>query len=235
MISRRNFLKLGSVAAVTLAAGFQTGKIISSSAKNDEIIFSGFLPANEDIIKEVIAYIKSRFGIDSISINNFPQELKSLFNYENKSDLQFSIYKSSTDFPCDLIVKKENHSLFTPEEDFDMRLINIRTKLKNEKAAYFFSARKNNSAFIKQLFTKKNDVVRIEDEKGIYDEITLSGKQKIITLNGAFGKTELRIGNGSAAVVSSSCRNKICTKHGAIRSNGELIACAPNKILITII
>jgi hypothetical protein len=55
-----------------------------------------------------------------------------------------------------------------------------------------------------------------------------------VTIDGAIGKLVLRIENGSARVVSASCKEKICIATGAIRRSSQEIVCVPNRVMITV-
>jgi hypothetical protein len=67
----------------------------------------------------------------------------------------------------------------------------------------------------------------------IFYRVQLSSDQKV-SLSGPLGETELLISDGRARVISSPCRAKICIGMGAISHPGEIIACVPNRILLTI-
>ena len=44
----------------------------------------------------------------------------------------------------------------------------------------------------------------------------------------------IEIKNGKVNVKEAVCKNQICVNHKQISKKGELIACIPNKILITV-
>ena len=54
-----------------------------------------------------------------------------------------------------------------------------------------------------------------------------------ILIDGPQGKTGLKIENGIVQVHTSSCRNGIC-KHSLASGVGNIIACAPNKLLVKV-
>ncbi len=60
------------------------------------------------------------------------------------------------------------------------------------------------------------------------------GSEQTVLLPGPLGDTELLLHAGGAQVVASPCRAKICIGMGIIRHSGEIIACVPNRILLTI-
>ncbi len=132
----------------------------------------------------------------------------------------------------DLIVSDTDNSVYSLN-DLHYSLSNIRNSLKNRKAEYFFTAEYNETDFLSSIFkTNKKEVV-IENEEGLVERISLDKNYKNILIDGPQGKTGLKIENGFVRVHTSSCRNGIC-KHTLASSVGNIIACAPNKILVKI-
>ena len=65
------------------------------------------------------------------------------------------------------------------------------------------------------------------------DRISLENNYKNILIDGPQGKTGIKIENGVAQVHTSTCRHGIC-KHTVASGVGNIIACAPNKVLVKI-
>lgn len=59
-------------------------------------------------------------------------------------------------------------------------------------------------------------------------------QDRTIDLPGAIGTTVLAIKDHKAHVVSSPCANKICIRMGEIHQHGDVLACAPNELVIQI-
>ena len=59
-------------------------------------------------------------------------------------------------------------------------------------------------------------------------------EQKTVWVKGPIGETEVSINNGSARVVSSPCREKICIRSGSISRPGQWVACLPNRVFVSI-
>ena len=59
-------------------------------------------------------------------------------------------------------------------------------------------------------------------------------KDRRVELNGPLGITVLQIENGAARIISSPCTQKICIGMGEARHTGDLIACVPNQLVISI-
>ncbi len=75
-------------------------------------------------------------------------------------------------------------------------------------------------------------VVVSRDNKVIF--VAPLNKNRRIELEGPLGITVLEIKDGAARIVSSPCTKKICIHMGAARRNGDLLACVPNHLVITI-
>jgi len=60
-------------------------------------------------------------------------------------------------------------------------------------------------------------------------------EERTVDLNGPLGTTRLAIHNGQARILSSPCPTKVCIGMGAISHHGEMIACVPNRLLVTIV
>jgi hypothetical protein len=118
-------------------------------------------------------------------------------------------------------------------DDFTSRLINIRSDIKNRKADYFFTAEYSEIDFLSSIFKSNKKEVVIENEKGLVDRISLESNYKNILIDGSQGKTGLKIENGFVKVHSSTCRHGIC-RHTTASGVGNIIACAPNKVLVKI-
>ncbi len=59
-------------------------------------------------------------------------------------------------------------------------------------------------------------------------------KDQLVELQGSLGTTVLEIKDHKAHVVSSPCSNKICIRMGEIHQHGDVVACAPNEIVIQV-
>ena len=60
-------------------------------------------------------------------------------------------------------------------------------------------------------------------------------RDQTVNVPGPLGKTVLRIDSGHARVLSSPCPYKQCIRMGSIGSDGGVIACVPNKIVISVV
>lgn len=59
-------------------------------------------------------------------------------------------------------------------------------------------------------------------------------KETEIMIKGGDGFNKIEIKDGAAAVKEADCPDKICVHTGAVRKTGEIIACLPHELTITI-
>jgi hypothetical protein len=242
MLSRRNFLKLAGLGSIALTAGYSAGKIIQNN-KSEYFIVHGFLPADENILLNLISSFSSKVKSNSqpiiIADTKIGEVVYRLHNQNIKSNFYkdgkviYRVKKLNNNLDADIIVGDGISSVYSPD-DFNFSFFNLRSQLKNKKADLLFTAEfKNENIFSSILNTNKKEFV-IENEKGIVERISIDKNYKNISVDGVYGKTVLSIENGIALVNSSPCKNGIC-KHTYASETGSIIACAPNKVLVKVV
>lgn len=242
MLSRRNFLKLAGLGSIALTAGYSAGKIVQNS-KSEYFIVHGFLPADENILLNLISSFSSKVKSNSqpiiIADTKIGEVVYRLHNQNIKSNFYkdgkviYRVKKLNNNLDADIIVGDGISSVYSPD-DFNFSFFNLRSQLRNKKADLLFTAEfKNENIFSSILNTNKKEFV-IENEKGIVERISIDKNYKNISVNGVYGKTVLSIENGIARVNSSPCKNGIC-KHTYASETGSIIACAPNKVLVKVV
>ena len=239
MISRRNFLKLSGLSAAALGAGYSTGKLIGNN-KTDYFSVHGFIPADEKIISSLIASFKRKVKSSTVPFIDADEKIKRIVHsadksngsnlFSNKGRIEYRIHKINENLDSDIIISDNKSSVYSPEDDFNVSFADIRNRMKNRKAEYLFTAEYKEENIFPALFADEKKII-VENERGVSEKISLTKDFKNIQVKGAIGETELSVKNGIIKVNSSCCRNKICT-HTFISQPGQIIACAPNKILI---
>ena len=241
MISRRNFLKIAGLTSVALGAGYTTGKLTGNS-KFVNYTVHGFIPADEQVIANLVSAFKNKIksNVEGVVMSDSKIgeiinriDLKSRKeNFSNSGSITYRIKKLDKQIDSDIIVSDANNAVYSLD-DFTSRLLNIRSDIKNRKADYFLTAEYSETDFLSSILKSNKKEVVIENEKGMVDRISLENNYKNILIDGPQGKTGIKIENGVAQVHTSTCRHKIC-KHTIASSVGNIIACAPNKILVKI-
>ena len=154
-------------------------------------------------------------------------------NFTNSGTITYRIKRLENGIDSDVIVSDSNNSVYSLN-DFNSAFETIRAGLKNRKADFLFTADYNETDFLSSIFKSGSKEVVIENEKGLVDRIPLEMNYKNILIDGPQGKTGLKIENGIARVHTSTCRHEIC-KHSVAGGVGNIIACAPNKVLIKVV
>jgi len=242
MISRRNFLKIAGLSSVALGAGFTAGKLVGNK-KSVYFAVHGFIPADEQLIANLVTSFKNKVKSNSDpvivsstkigeAITRFDLNARKE-NFYNNGSISYRIQRLDKSVDSDIIVSDANNSVYSLN-DLNSSFENIRSGLKNRRADLLFTAEYKETDFLSSLLISETKEVVIENEKGIVDRISLDSNYKNILIDGPQGKTGLKIENGIARVHTSTCRHGIC-RHSIAGGIGNIIACAPNKVLIKII
>ena len=72
-----------------------------------------------------------------------------------------------------------------------------------------------------------------QNGKKIY-ELDLNENTSLILEDGQGGSNTITIANGTIAVTDANCPDLVCVHTGAISHTGEIIACLPHTLIITI-
>lgn len=84
------------------------------------------------------------------------------------------------------------------------------------------------SFFVFQQSKDVQAVIYLNGEE--YTRLSLNEDKEIL-----IDTVKILIKNGKIQMISSDCPDKVCVKTGAINKNGQVIACVPNKIVITVV
>lgn len=60
-------------------------------------------------------------------------------------------------------------------------------------------------------------------------------QNQTVTVYGSSGEADVHVEGGGVSIGRSTCPNKVCVRTGRISRAGEVILCAPNRILIRIL
>lgn len=88
---------------------------------------------------------------------------------------------------------------------------------------------------IQNLFFGNPGATAIIEQNGekIY-ELDLNENTSLILEDGQGGSNTITIANGTIAVTDANCPDLVCVHTGAISHTGEIIACLPHTLIITI-
>jgi hypothetical protein len=242
MISRRNFLKIAGLTSVALGAGYTTGRITGNS-KTVNYTVHGFIPADEQVIANIVSSFKNKVKSNTEPVVIADSKLGEIINrvdiksrkenFSANGSITYRLKRLDKQVDSDIIVSDANNSVYSLN-DLYSAFENIRAGLKKRKADFLFTAEYNETDFLSSIFKSGSKEVVIENEKGLVDRISLDKSYKNILIDGPQGKTGLKIENGVAQVHTSTCKHGIC-KHSIASGVGNIIACAPNKVLIKVV
>lgn len=82
--------------------------------------------------------------------------------------------------------------------------------------------------------SSQSKVVGIYKDGSLVEKIDLNSVtgEREITLSGDFGDNVILVSNGRIEMKSADCPDKICVKHGELKSSSSPIVCLPNKVVI---
>lgn len=78
--------------------------------------------------------------------------------------------------------------------------------------------------------TGANAVIKVKDSEYIYP----LNKDRELLLTGVLGDAHLTIKDNYIEFNNSPCRDKICIHMGKAASDGDYLACLPNRIIVTV-
>lgn len=240
MISRRSFLKVSGLTAVALSTGYGAGKL-NINNKNSFFAVHGFIPAEEKIFRQIVSSFTEKVKPSSDAIifadTRHTSIINEIFNQRTgrseNGNVKITLTKINADVQSDIIVSENNSAVLNPES-FNSAFTGIRSEIKSQRAEYFIKAEFREQSLLSSLLYTNTRTAIIENEKGIVDKLNLNRSYNDIIVNGPYGRTTIALKNGSIGIHSSSCRNQICKHSGYINENGQIVACAPNKIILRI-
>lgn len=84
----------------------------------------------------------------------------------------------------------------------------------------------------KWVLSKGTDVVILAGDR-VVGNFTLK-KDRVVEVPGPLGVTVVRIQGGRARIESSPCPHKICVRMGDIGSDGGVLVCIPNEVVVKV-
>ena len=243
MMTRKKFIKLSGIAAIAAGSGYTVGKL-TDNPKNKHYSVYCFLPSDEKIITEVVRAFTTTVKCISTPIINADDHYKYMLqklvrkhkqsSFSNSGSVSYSVKSLSKYINSDIIISDNSKSIYSLKNDFTDELMTTRSILYGTEAKIFFTAVYRQSNILSSLFSSNQKQIIVENEKGTFDIIHINSSYKNIKIDGPQGKTEIEINNGLVKVTKSTCRHKLCEKSQYASNVGDVIACAPNKVLIRI-
>ena len=239
-MDRRTFLKHSFFGAAALGLGFKLGLNGAPAIAGQRCVLHAFLPdESQDLTQAVQAFLASlpAGSLPSPNVSVAPRwrdaiqqglaESSERFVRSGDWQLAFHLEPLATSMPADLVSQLDG-SLQTPMA-FSSELAALRRQLQGRKASLALTARLEPAPEV-----GRGRVLLVENERGLQERIALKGRSHTLELKGAMGTTRVRVDAEGVRVAEAGCRHQTCKCQGIIRHPGELIACAPNRLLLRI-
>ena len=239
MISRRSFLKLSGLAVLGLGAGYGAGKLIKPEGEKYFAVH-GFLPDDESVVKNIVRMFEEKTNGANTALYaeaRWGKVIADAINTSSKKsggNMTIRMTKINSPVNADILVTDNNTVVYDPDSDFNSSFSRIRSEIRNNKAEYLFTAEYKESSIFSGLLGNDEKFAIIENQYGVIDKISLKNSYKDIQVNGKQGKTGIKIENGFVNVHTAACRHETCKNLGSISNAGDVIACAPNRVIIRI-
>lgn len=89
--------------------------------------------------------------------------------------------------------------------------------------------------FIGKLYQSDAGFVHISVDGSEYGVYSINDANVVEITNSDKHTNTVMIENGCVYMKSADCPDKICVKQGVVRHANEIICCAPNRVIVTII
>jgi hypothetical protein len=244
-MSRRSFLKLSALAALTLGAGYTAGKVApraASSAEGRAAVLHAFLPGDPSLVSEVVRVFTARVGSAArLAISAGPEWTEIISRAVRQPGslltgglLSFRMVALPETLPADILLGDNQQAVYAPESDYDPALRSLQAQVRGGQANYLFSAEYKEEGLLAGLWKPQDRVAVIRSGANIVDRIPLDSRYSGIVVDGPQGKTVLSVGGGLVRVESAACRNQLCMHSGPAAQLGDVIACAPNRLVVQV-
>jgi len=245
MISRRTFFKLSGLGVAAFGAGAGTASLLSPASSRRFAMY-GFLPDDERTALEALRVFVAELPRDA-------RNLKAIVHAKGRwNTLLASAMPGGAASPSllggrrielrlegithvvggDILVVDDRKQVFDPDCDFTAALSRLRHDLRGTSAAVLLSAEYVDETPLHGLLAGERMLV-VENERGLMDRIPLS-RHVNLDIPGPLGSTCVAVDGSGVRVVKATCRHELCHRSGTIRRPGELVACAPNNVLLRI-
>lgn len=243
-LSRRSFLKLAALSALTLGAGYTVGRVIPQSAADggaQGLSLHAFLPGDNDLVAEVLRVFAQKTGraarLTVSADSHWAEMIRSTVQAGSLLDggwLAVRMVTLPEVLPADILLGDNQQAVYSPEHDFDAALRDLQALVRGRQAGYLFSAEYRHAGLLDDLLPARRLYAVIRSGAEVVERIPLERSYRQVVVDGRQGKTVLRLADGAVQVWHASCRNKLCLHSGAAAYAGSAIACAPNHLVVQV-
>jgi len=240
MIDRRSFLKTALLGGAAFGVGARLGALGQATA-GERVVLHGFVPADGASIQRTLtAFLGLQGGALPSPSLDVPHAWRPTVagalrtaadRYERSSDRVLTVQVSALDeaLPADLMLQQDA-AVLDPRSRFGRDLLALREDLRGRTAQVAVSCRLED----RPDALAGTPVLVVENERGVQERLALDGRRRELSLVGAAGRTTVVTDQHGARVAAASCRHATCRRQGVITRPGELIACAPNRLVLRV-
>jgi hypothetical protein len=240
MFNRRDFLKTAVLGGAAFGVGLKLGDALHAGS-GQRVVLHGFLPADQKLLGETLgtflalesgrlpaptldaapAWRAAAAGALRTGADRYVRDGKRMFTVQ--------VTALDGDLPADLMLQQGSRVL-DPRSGFGAGLLRLRERLQGRQAQVMVSCRLED----RPGRLAENRVLVVETERGVQDRIALDGQARRLDLHGPAGRTAVTVDQRGVHVAAASCRHATCRRQGVIARPGELIACAPNRLVLRV-
>lgn len=240
MTTRRTFVKTAVLGGAAFAAGLKLGGGFAGGAQR-QVTLHGFVPATERGVQQVLAaFLAAESGQLPAPTVDVPQAWRLAVagglreaapRYVRDAARIFDVQVSALErpLPADIMLQQDDRVL-DPAGQFSRRLLGLRDELRGQQAQLAVTCR----LAPRPVATSSGRVLVVQDERGVQDRIALDGAERRLELRGPAGATSVLVSETGARVVGASCRHETCRRQGLVSQPGQLLACAPNRLVLRV-
>lgn len=243
-MDRRKFIKISGIGLAALGSGFGAKKFLERYRKPVESfsVFA-FLPDDEEIIIGCLKQFRHKINNETfrhlIDGKNLVKIVNRQFSFTDDPNTflteryyDIKLIKLDQKVRGDIFISDDSKIVLDPDMDFENDLLKFRDVINKKPGSYLLSIELKEKDTLPRFKSAKNRFVKIENNYGLFDKISLSENYSSVIVPGNIGQTELMIKDGRIGIKNSSCRHKLCRVMAQF-SGSNMIACVPNKVLIT--
>jgi hypothetical protein len=240
MLNRRAFLQTAALGGAAFGLGVKLG-LGPRVGREPRLVLHGFLPDDDATIgAAVAAFLAAAPGRLPAPVLDVAPRLRGAVAAalrQRTDDFVRGGARVLTVQVTDLVAVAEadvllqdDGRILDPASQFGRELLALRAAVRGRPAGVAFTARLEDRGET----VGGGRILVVENERGLQDRIELRGETRTLALTGPAGRTVVAFGEQGVRVREASCRHRTCQLQGAAAHAGELIACAPNRLLLRV-
>ncbi len=240
MLNRRAFLQTAALGGAAFGLGVKLG-LGQRVAGGSRLVLHGFLPDDDATIRAAVsAFLAAAPGRLPAPVLDVAPRLRGAVAAglrERMDDYARGDARTLTVQVTDLaggaeadLLLQDDGRILDPASQFGRELLALRGAVRGRPAVVAFTARLEG----RSEAAGGGRILVVEGERGLQERIALQGDTRTLALAGPAGRTVVEFGDQGVRVREASCRHRTCQLQGTATRAGELIACAPNRLLLRV-